>query len=302
MALQTPTIPTDSQIVEASAWRKLELWGLLAAPALFTLLFVVAPLAMMLLYSFWTVRGPDIVPEWTLQHYLDFFQKPLFYNQALKSLRLALLVTVTCLLIGFPVAYFIASQPVRQRNVWLLLTIVPMWSSYVVRIYAWRTILGLDGMLNSILVWVGLLAEPTRSISFNQLAVYITLTNYLLPFMIMPLVSTLEKIPASQMQAARDLGSSFWDAIRRVLLPLSLPGMFVGGMNVFIVALADYLTPKLVGGTDGLMIGNVIQSEFGAAFNWPLGAAATYVTAGLALLLLMLARWATHRRANEVKF
>ena len=177
-----------------------------------------------------------------------------------------------------------------------------MWSSYVVRIYAWRTILGFDGLLNSFLISLGILSEPTRAFSFNQMAVYVTLTNYLLPFMISPLVATIEKIPRSQIDAARDLGSSLLDATWHVLIPLSLPGIFVGGMNVFVIALADYLTPKLVGGTDGLMIGNVIQSEFGAAFNWPLGSAATFMTASICLTIILLMRYVTHRRADEVKF
>ncbi|NWG15865.1 MAG: ABC transporter permease [Chloroflexi bacterium] len=276
--------------------------ALLAAPALFVTLFILLPLGIMFLYSFWTTEGSQIVPQWTLEHYQAYFSKRLFYAQSLKSLRVAAMVTGTCLLLAYPVSYFIATRPARQRSIWLLLTTVPMWSSYIVRIYAWRTILGLDGVLNSALLSLGLLAEPSKSFSFNQFAVYITLTNYLLPFMIVPLVSTLEKIPPSIFQAARDLGSEPLDAFRRVLIPLSLPGVFVGCLNVFIVALADYLTPALVGGTDGVMIGNVIQSEFGASFNWPLGAAATYVTAAIAMILILTLRWLTHRRAKEVKF
>jgi spermidine/putrescine transport system permease protein len=274
----------------------------MTAPTIFILLFVVVPLALMLVYSFWTVQGSNIVPVWTLQNYIDFFQKPLFYNQAIKSIRVAMIVTITCLALGFPFAYIVATQPPNRRSTLLLLTTLPMWSSYVVRIFAWRTILGLDGVLNSFLMGTHLIQEPIRAISFSQLAVAITLTNYLLPFMIMPLVTAIEKIPVSQMEAARDLGSNFFSALARVLIPLSLPGVFVGCMNVFIVSLADYLTPKLVGGTEGLMIGNVIQSEFGPAYNWPLGAAATYVSAAIALSLILLLRWFTHRKAEEVKF
>ncbi len=290
---------TDSAEAQRGRWGLL---ALLSAPAVFVIVFILIPLGVMFLYSFWTTKGAQIVPEWTLDHYADYFTKRLFYAQALKSLRVASLVTVTCLVLAYPLAAFIATRPARQRNLWLLLTTVPMWSSYIVRIYAWRTILGLDGVLNTALVGLGLLTEASKSFSFNQLAVGITLTNYLLPFMIVPLVSTLEKIPPSLFQAARDLGSNPLDAFRRVLIPLSLPGVFIGCLNVFIVALADYLTPALVGGTEGLMIGNVIQSEFGASFNWPLGAAATYVTAAVAMLLILTLRWLTHRRAKEVKF
>ena len=278
------------------------LYLLLSTPALFVLVFILIPLGVMFLYSFWTTEGAQIVPKWTLEHYQTYFDKALFYRQTLKSLRVAALVTLTCVLAGYPVAYFIATRSPRWRNVWLLLTTVPMWSSYVVRIYAWRTILGLDGVLNSFLVGLGILNEPSREFSFSQFAVYITLTNYLLPFMIVPLVSALEKIPPSIPQAARDLGSRPLGAFWKIIIPLSLPGVFIGCLNVFIVALADYLTPALVGGTDGVMIGNIIQSEFGASFNWPLGAAATYVTAAIAMLIILALRWITHRRAKEIKF
>ena len=303
--MPTP-IDEGPEVIELRAGRaRRSLVGMMSMtglPVVFILLFVVAPLALMLLYSFWRVQGTDIVPQWTLQNYIDFFNKPLFYQQALKSLRVAGFVSITCLVLGYPAAYLISQEPPRRRNLLLLLTTLPMWSSYVVRIYAWRTILGLDGVLNSFMLSTGMIREPIAAISFSQFAVYVTLSNYLLPFMIMPLVTTLEKIPPSQVDAAKDLGSSFWQVHGRILIPLSLPGMFVGFMNVFIVAMADYLTPKLVGGTDGLMIGNVIQSEFGPAFNWPLGAAATYVSATIALAIILGVRWWTHRRENEVKF
>jgi len=252
-----------------------------AAAFAFPLAFVLAPLVAFLVYSFWRVENNQLIADFTFANYLEFFRNEIYPRVFVGTLKLATEVMAIGLLLGYPVAYFIWRRRGRWRYALLLVSVVPLFMSYIIKLYAMRSILGLNGFLNKALVALGLLDAPSLAFLYNQRAVLITMAVVYLPFAILPVFLSLERIPLGLIQASADLGARPRQSFRHVVLPLSLPGTIVGGLFVFILAMGDFVAPQMVGGTVGFTYGRVIQSQFGMGFNWPLGSA-------LAVILLIV--------------
>ena len=256
--------------------------GILVGPAAFyLLLFFVIPLGIVLVYSFLT-RGAygQLVWEFTLQNYVRVID-PLYLGILWRSVLIAGANTLLCLLFAYPFAYTIArmANP-RLRGLLLILVMVPFWTNFLVRTYAWRVILGTDGPLNGFLLNLGVISEPLPLI-FNDGAVMVGLVYGYLPFMVLPLYAAIDRIDFSLVEAANDLYADGRAAFLRVVLPLSMPGVIAGSILVFIPSLGAFVTPDLLGGSKTVMIGNLIQSQFLTARDWPFGSAFS--------MLLMLA-------------
>jgi spermidine/putrescine transport system permease protein len=189
---------------------------------------------------------------------------------------MALAVMATDAVLAFPVAFWLAKRVTRHRELLLMLVIFPLWSSYLVRAFAWRTILGTNGILNSFLQWAHITDQPLTFLLFSKEAMVLTFSQVWLPFMILPLYTVLDQLPKSLLEAAADLGGNGWQTFRRVVLPLALPGVVAGSLSVFSLTMGDYITPTLIGGPGDQLIGKIIADNFGTANNWPLGAALVF--------------------------
>jgi spermidine/putrescine transport system permease protein len=259
------------------------------------ILFIVLPLASFLTHSLFYVEGTSIIYEPTLRNYVRFFEDEIYVPMFVRTAVLALEVALLTVLFGYPIAYLLASLQGRFKYVATLLFVIPLLMSYIIKIYAIRSILGSRGFLNRILLWLGLIDEPLTILVFNLNAVLITLAVILLPFAILPIFIALEKIPRNLFEASADLGASAAQTFRRVVLPLSLQGTLVGASFTFILAIGDFVTPQMVGGPDGFTFGRIIYSQFGMAFNWPFGAALSVF-----LLLAVLAAMALASRVGRL--
>ena len=260
-------------------------WSPLVALAAFALpvIFVVVPLAIFLSYSFFSVDQGTIIHTLTLGNYVRFFTDPVFLPVFRNTVILCVSVAAICIVLAYPVAYFLTTLKGRWRYALLMLLLVPLLMSYVIKIYAVRSILGLNGFLNKALVALGILSEPSSLFVFNMNAILLTLTLLLIPFAILPIFLALERIPQVLLRASDDLGASPLQTFLRVTLPLSLPGVASAASFVFVLALGDFLTPQMVGGVSGFTFGRILYSQFGTAYNWPFGAA---LSVALALLVI----------------
>jgi spermidine/putrescine transport system permease protein len=242
-------------------------------PLLWVGLFLLLPYALMLAHSFWIVRDGFIVHQWNLQNYRTLVTNPIYVQVLLRSMRIAASVTLCSLLLGYPLAYYLSFYAGARREILYQLVIVPLWVSYLVRGYAWKTILGSDGVLNGFLQYLHLTSAPVGFLLYSPFAVILMLTHIYTPFVFLPIYAALEHIPRPLVEASQDLGASPLKTFLRVILPLSLPGLLAGATFAFVLSLGDFLAPLLVGGASGTMIANIVQSLFGAAYDWPLGAA-----------------------------
>ncbi len=243
------------------------------------LLFIILPLASFLAYSFFRMDQGQIVNDLSLTNYVRFFSEGVFIRVLLWTCLLCFGVAVLAVLLGFPVAFLLASLRGRRRYVLLLMVLVPLLMSYIIKIYAIRSILGGNGFLNRFLLWTGIIEKPLTVFVFNLNAVLLTLTVLLIPFAILPIFLSLERIPRSLIEASSDLGASNLQTFVRVVLPLSLPGVVTAATFVFVLAIGDFLTPQMVGGQSGFTFGRIVYSQFGTAFNWPFGAALAVIMA-----------------------
>lgn len=243
------------------------------------LIFIVTPLLSFLTYSFFWVEGGELLHEPTLRNYTRFFTDNIFMPVLWQTCLLCLAVAVLAVVIGYPVAFRLVTLSGRRKYVLLMLVLVPLLMSYIIKIYAIRSILGGNGFLNRFLVWTGLIDQPLTFFVFNLNAVLLTLTVLLIPFAILPIFLSLERIPRNLIEASTDLGASNWQTFWRIILPLSLPGVMAAASFVFVLAIGDFLTPQMVGGPNGFTFGRIIYSQFGAAFNWPFGAALSVILA-----------------------
>jgi spermidine/putrescine transport system permease protein len=276
--------------VKLAQRRRLAILGVLTPPLLWTLVFMIVPYAIMFTYSFWTKKYPTFVPDFQFGNYALLFADPQYYQVLLRTLKIALLVSIAALLLAYPLAYFLAFKvrSPRLRLAIYMATVVPLWVSYLLRAYTWKTILGSEGVINSFLVWSGVLAEPTDLFLYNQFSMVLTLTYIYIPFMVMPIYTSLEKIPRSLIEASKDLGVARLPTFLMVTLPLSVPGMLAGFTFTFCLTFGDFVAPFLVGGPNGSMIANTMQSQFGTALNWPLGAALSIVMLVIVLTIISL--------------
>jgi len=244
---------------------------------------------MLVAHSFWTQNYLTIDKTFTLANYAQFFEKPIYVDLLLKSMGISALVTLATILLAYPFAYFLAFKVKKNKNTWIILVSVPFLTSYLLRVFAWKIILGFNGVINSGLISLGLISEPLEFLLYNPTAVILTLAHAWAAFAILPIYVSLEKIDRSLLEAATDLGDGPFMRFLRVTLPLSMPGTIAAGLLVFIPTCGDYVTPKLVGGTSGIMIGNIIQSQFGKANNWPLGSALSIIMAiGITIAVLLI--------------
>ncbi|MFZ5676491.1 MAG: ABC transporter permease [Pseudomonadota bacterium] len=253
-------------------------------------LFIVMPLLSFLTYSFFWVEGGQMHYDLTLRNYVRFFTDAIFIPVLWQTSLLCLAVAVLAALIGYPVAFRLATLSGRRKYILLMLVLVPLLMSYIIKIYAIRSILGGNGFLNRFLVWANLIDQPLTLFVFNLNAVLLTLTVLLIPFAILPIFLSLERIPRTLIEASTDLGASNWQTFCRVILPLSLPGVVTAASFVFVLAIGDFLTPQMVGGPNGFTFGRIIYSQFGAAFNWPFGAALSVILSGVMAVVIAIGR------------
>jgi spermidine/putrescine transport system permease protein len=258
---------------------------LFLAPAwTITIGLFLAPLAIVVVYSFLTrgAYGGFSLP-WTAESYTRLID-PLYLPILVRSFWIAGLSTVLCVLLGFPLALFI-SRSGQRRNLYLSLVMLPFWTSFLVRTYAWMFLLRDTGLINSVLIKLRLIHDPLPLL-YNDGAVLVGLVYSYLPFMVLPLYGTLERLDRSLLEAAADLGATPWAALTRVVIPLCTPGIRAGSILVFIPCLGAYLTPDLLGGGKSEMIGNLIQNQFTTARDWPFGSAISLVLMGIVMALL----------------
>lgn len=256
---------------------------LLPAAAWFALFFI-GPLLVLVAFSFFAFRSLEWVPEPNLGNYVEALTDPGFRTIVLRTISIALAVTIAVLLIAYPFTYLITFVFPRQRQWLYFLVLVTLFGSYLVRIYAWRTILGAEGVINETLLSVGLIGEPIRELLNSPLAVGIALTNFLVPLAVLPIHAAMQNVSPGLLEAGRDLGAGRLHLVRTVALPLTLPGVRVAAAFTFIAAAADFATPALLGGATGRMAGGAIAREFGQTLNWPLGAALAITLIGVLVL------------------
>jgi spermidine/putrescine transport system permease protein len=250
--------------------------------------FLLTPYLLLFCNSFWSVRdGQTIVHDWGMQNYSKLVHVPVYAEVLLRSMKIAGGVTLLALLLGYPLAYYVAFYAKRKELLYQLV-IIPLWVSYLVRAYAWKTILGSDGVMNTLLQYLHITHEPVGFLLYSPFAVVLTLTHIYTPFTFLPIYAALEHIPKNLIEASQDLGASRIKTFWRVIVPLSIPGILAGATFAFVLSLGDFLAPLLLGGPSGIMISNVVVTLFGAAFDWPLGAAISACMMVLVLAILFL--------------
>jgi spermidine/putrescine transport system permease protein len=266
----------DAPISNQSGFFKSEAgqgWLTISPPLLYAILLLVGPLMVIIANSFWTQDYLTIDRTFTLENYRIALSEPIYRDLLFRSLYVSIMVSVVTVLLAFPVAYFVSFHGGRYKGLWLFIITVPFWSGYLLRILSWKVILGYRGVLNGTLLNLGLIDEPLNWLLYNTNSVIITLTHSWAAFAILPIFVSLEKIDRTLLEAAADLGDNWLRRFVRITLPLVMPGLIAALLIVLIPTVGDYVTPKLVGGKDGVMIANAIQAQFGKANNWPLGAA-----------------------------
>jgi len=278
-------------------WRQ----GILVLPYLWLLLFFLAPFIIVLKISLADpiVARPPFTPlfNWsagashfiqvTLDNFRFLLSDDLYWFTYLNSVKLAFIATVFCLLIGYPMAYLIARSRPHIRNILLLLVILPFWTSFLLRVYAWMGLLNQNGLINSFLIWLGVIDTPLNMM-YTDFAITIGIVYSYLPFMILPLYANLEKLERDLPEAAQDLGARPWQVFRDITLPLSRPGILAGCLLVFIPAIGEFIIPTLLGGPDSLMIGRVLYDEFFFNRDWPIAAAVAIVLLALLVAPMMV--------------
>ncbi len=261
----------------------------------YALVLLVAPILVVVAHSFWTQDYLTIDRTFTLENYRIALTEPIYRDLLMRSLVISLLVSFFTVILAYPIAFYISFHGGRYKGIWLFLITVPFWTSYLLRVMSWKVILGYNGVLNSGLMGLGVIDEPSTAFLYNTTAVVITLTHAWAAFAVLPIFVSLEKIDRTLIEAAIDLGDGPVRRFLRVVLPLSLPGVIAALLIVMIPTVGDYVTPKLVGGKDGVMIANAIQAQFGKASNWPLGAALSVTTMAVVTAMaggiVLLLRW-----------
>jgi spermidine/putrescine transport system permease protein len=261
-----------------------------ALPVGFVTALLFIPYVLLLVHSFWRLKGGVITHELTLENYRRLFSTDLYPGTILFSAGVAIRVTAFSLVLAYPLAYLLAFKVKRHKQLMYMAVIIPLWVSYLVRAYAWKIILGQSGILNGLLQAAGVIHEPLTFLLYSRWAVILALTHIYTPFTLMPIYAVLEAIPPALKEASQDLYANRWQTFRRIVLPLSLPGVLAGSTFAFVLSMGDFLAPQLLGGNDSaLMVSNLVWSLFGVAYNWPLGAAVSVIVLLLTLALLWLA-------------
>ncbi len=271
--------------------RRMLLW--LVPPIAWFTVFMLVPYALLFYYSLGHTDDMLFVPGFSLSNFVRVFTDEPYLSVIVKSARIGLMTSIFSAIMAYPLAFYLAFH-VRSANlkfVLYLLVIVPWWASYLVKAYAWKTILGTGGLINASLQGLGLTHEPVRLFLYNEFSVVLTLTYIFTPFAVLSIYAQLERVPTSLIEAARNLGASGWEIFYRIVLPISVPGVIAGGIITFSLAFGDFVAPVLVGGPSSLMISNIVINLLGVAFDWPMAAAIGLVIIGLGLALISLSGW-----------
>ena len=271
----------------------------LLSPTLLVMAFAMGiPFAIMVVMSFWTQVGFDIDTAFTLANYGEAAEGRVYKALLIRSLAISGTVTVATVLLAYPMAYYVAFHVHRRKLLWIILMTVPFWTSYLLRVFAWKIILGFNGAINSGLKSMGLIDQPLEFLLYSPTAVVITLAHAWAAFAILPIYVSLEKIDRSLLEAAADLGEGPVGRFLRVTLPLSIPGVVAALLLIFIPTVGDYVTPALVGGPDGIMLSNIIYAQFGKLNNWPMGATLAISMLLTVAVIALAGMWLT-RKATE---
>jgi spermidine/putrescine transport system permease protein len=308
LEFRTMTATAFERIVDAPSPSRRRAWmrseearglAMVSPTFLYALALLFLPVLIVIAYSLWTQNYLDIDRTFTLENYRQALTEPIYRDLFIRSLWISLTVSIVTVVFSYPVAWFISFHGGVHKNLWLFLVTVPCWTSYLLRVMSWKIILGYGGVMNTGLISMGLIDKPVTSLLYNSNAVVITLVHSWAAFAILPIYVSLQKVDRTLIEAARDLGDSRIRAFFRVTLPLSLPGVISAFLIVMIPTVGDYVTPRLVGGKDGVMIATAIQAQFGKGANWPLGAAlsvTTMILVSLAAAAVVLALKFTVRR------
>ena len=270
--------------------------ALISPTAVYAVLLLAAPLALIVVYSFLTDGYLVIVKQFTLANYVETWTNVLYRTVMVRSLAVSLAVTLATVLLAFPIAYFVSFHvsPTR-KSIWLFAITIPFWTSYLIRVFLWKVILGYNGVVNSGLMGLGIIREPLAWINYNVGAVVLTLAHAYAPFAILPIFVALEKIDRSLLEAGQDLGESRFRTFLRVTLPLAVPGVVASVLIVFIPTIGDYVTPQLIGGPEGRMVANLIQLQYLKLDDYPLGSAIAVSAMGIVTLVSLAFVWANRR-------
>lgn len=274
----------------------------LLSPTLIVMtLGILVPFTILLAMSFWTQHAFDFDTTFTLANYRNAAEEPVFKTLLTRSILIAGSCAVATVVLSYPMAYYVAFHVHRHKMLWIILMTLPFWTSYLLRVFSWKVILGYNGVINSGLKNLGIIDQPMEFLLYSPIAVVITLTHAWAAFAVLPIYVSLEKIDRSLLEAATDLGDGPVARFLRVTLPLSMPGVIAAILIIFIPTVGDYITPALLGGPDGIMLGNMIQAHFGKVNDWPMGAALSTAmmvsVAIISLIFMLVTRKATERIA-----
>jgi spermidine/putrescine transport system permease protein len=259
------------------------------------------PFAITIIVSFWTQNGISFDTTWHLNNYGKLTENPIYQTLLIRSLLISASCTFATVLLSYPMAYFVAFHVHRRKLLWLVMMTVPFWTSYLLRVFAWKVILGYNGAINSGLKAMGLIDAPLEFLLYSPSAVVITLTHAWAAFAILPMYVSLEKIDRTLFEAATDLGDGPVMRFLRVTLPLSLPGIVAATLIIFIPTVGDFVTPALVGGPDGMMIANIIRTMFGRINDWPMGATLSISMMVTIACIAIIYTWGTKKMTEKIQ-
>ncbi|MDP6843700.1 MAG: ABC transporter permease [Rhodospirillales bacterium] len=270
--------------------RRLEFATLISIPLIWWVVVLLVPYVIMLMISFYRTQFPFHVPDFQVANYVKVFAESQYVTILLRSLKISIIVSLIAFALAYPLTYFLVfkMRSKRLRMIIYVATIIPLWVSYLLRVYTWKIVLGTEGILNTLLMWLGIIDEPSGILLYNQYAMTITMAYIFTPFMVMPIFATLEKIPKNLIEGSKDLGVANIGTFLRVTLPLSVPGILVGFTFTFCFAFGDFISPRMVGGPYSNMVSNVISTQFGQAMNWPFGSALSMVMLFIVLAVITL--------------
>jgi spermidine/putrescine transport system permease protein len=294
-ALKSQTLASPDGLFARLRQSELFMGYALTSPMVIVLLLTLAlPITLLVLYSFWSETNLVLDTTATTAQYERALGTPAYRALFLRSVAISGLVTIITVAMAYPMAYFVAFRVKRAKFLWLVALTVPFWTSYLLRVFAWKVILGYNGVINSGLIALGIISQPLEFLLYNPTAVVVTLAHAYAAFALLPIYVSLEKMDRTLLEAAADLGDGPFRRFMRITLPLSLPGVIGAALIIFVPTTGDYVTPALVGGTEGVMIANIIQVQFGRVNNWPLGAALAISTiaavAVIAITVIQTAR------------
>ena len=261
---------------------------LIGLPSIYLLLLFIIPLGLMAIFSFRAGTTGAARDVFTFDNYIKFFHNTSFQRLLWRSAGISFFMAVISCVLAYPLAYYLAFNAGSKKTFLMLLIIIPTWTSYLLRIFSWKLILGSTGLLNSVMMVLGLIDKPSPILLYSRPAVVVTLIYVWVPFVMLPIFASLERIDRYLLEAAADLGCTRFEAFLRVTFPLSLPGVVAGFFFAFIPTLGEFVTPLLVGGAQGSMYGNLIQDQFISALNWPMGSVMSLAMLVIVLLMMFL--------------